>query len=231
MKNIQICPNCGAENSFYAQNCTNCGNVLRDRVVNIDLWKTFWELIENPKYAFSRIIFSEHKNFISIIILLAGIKFFLNSFTVKNIITKGANNFEIFLNLLISTGGFIIFIVLVSGLIHFTLKSSQIKSRFKDVIAVFSYSFIPMIIGLILFFPLEYALFGEYFFTYNPSPFFIKPTASYILIFLESLLYLWTLILFILGMTIISGKKLFSVFLGIIIFLIFGFFQIFIPFF
>ena len=230
MENSQICPSCGTENSFYEQNCVKCGNVLRNRVVNIDLWKTLWELIETPKQAFSNIIYSEHKNFISIILLLAGIKFFLNSYTLKNLI-YGFGDYNIFLNLLIEIGAFIIFLIIISTTLFFTLKSAKIKARFKDLLAVYSYSFIPMIIGLMILFPLEYALFGAYFFTYDPSPFFVKPTPSYILIFLEALIYLWTLGLFIFGSIVLTGKKSFSIIIGISIFLLLGLFQIFIPFF
>ena len=230
MENSQVCPNCETENSFYAQNCVNCGNVLRDRVVNIDLWKTFWDLIESPKKAFSNIVFSEHKNFLSIIFFLAGLKFFLNSYTLHNII-HGNINYNILINLLLSISGFIIFLLIVSAVIYFAFKSVNIKARFKDLLAVYAYSFVPMITGLAILFPLEYALFGAYFFTYDPSPFFIKPTASYILVILEALLYLWTLVLFILGTVVFSGKKSFSIITGILIFLLLSLFQIFIPFF
>ena len=56
------CDNCGKENDFFALNCNNCKSYLRARVVNIDFWKTLWEMIEAPKEAFMKVIFAEHKN-------------------------------------------------------------------------------------------------------------------------------------------------------------------------
>lgn len=230
MKNIQICPKCNTENSFYAQSCVKCGNILRGRVVNIDLWKTVWNIIESPKHAFSQIIFSEHKNFLSLILFLAGVKFFVNAYTVKNAISGGESSFFIFIDFIIGIAGYVFFILIVSAINNFLMKSLKIKTRFKDFTAVYTYSFFPMIVGLLIFFPLEYALFGQYFFTYDPSPFFLKTTAAYVLLSFEGLLYLWTLILLVIATNVLTRKILFSIVTGILIILLFGIFQIFIPF-
>ncbi|NOX19606.1 MAG: hypothetical protein GXO87_15160, partial [Chlorobi bacterium] len=69
MKNNVICKNCGAENPFYLLTCKSCNAYIRDKVSNINLWEIIWKLIETPVEAFRQIIYAEHKNFTSTILI------------------------------------------------------------------------------------------------------------------------------------------------------------------
>ena len=90
MKKVLLCHNCSTENPFYSLNCNKCNAFLRSKIVNIDLWDTFWKLLESPIRTDELIIQSEHKNFVITILVLAGIKtgisflIFFNAFFFLN---------------------------------------------------------------------------------------------------------------------------------------------------
>src|ERR1039458_8374525 len=88
MKNVIICKSCSTENPYYEVICSNCHSFLRDRIFNIDLWKTIEQLIETPVKAFRRIIQSEHKNFISLIFIFAVFKLFISSIFISLVLFK-----------------------------------------------------------------------------------------------------------------------------------------------
>jgi hypothetical protein len=217
MKNVVRCPKCGTENPFYNFTCLNCKNYLRERVVNLDLWKLTGLLIENPAGAFKLIINSEHKNFIFFIIVLFSIKAFINSRFLSfvysgNSITKTNMGLE----LLITIAASIIIIFIYSLVMTFFNKMGGLKTRIRDNHAVLSYSLIPYSFALIVLFPIEVIIFGEYLFSSNPSPFVIKPTIAYILLSFEGLLFLWGIFLTITGIYTISKNILYSILIGIV---------------
>src|SRR5690606_23987280 len=78
MKNAVVCKNCNSENPFYELICRNCRSFLREKIYNIDLWKTISQLIESPSTAFRNIILSEHKNYLLLLLVLIAGKLFLN---------------------------------------------------------------------------------------------------------------------------------------------------------
>ena len=200
MKNSVVCSNCKSENPFYKAICENCKSYLRDRVYNIDLGKVLARLIESPTAGYKTIIFSEHKNFITFLILFAVLKFeidatFLSLFFNKHSISL--NNFF---------GGYIVLLIIIAGLILFISyvvnafdKSLGYTTRIKDYFSIYVYSFIPHIFGLIILFPLELVMFGGYIFSVNPSPFDIKEFIAYALLIIELLIIIWSFFLMIMA--------------------------------
>ena len=217
MKNEIICSNCGKGSAFYKLNCDHCKAYLRTRIVNIDLWATVSLLIESPANAFQNIIQAEHKNFVMFLSLFIGIKLFLLSVIVNSFINPGNHIVDsFFLNLLIFTGYSIVLILICSFLITRINALAGLKNRFKDNYTMFIYSFMPVLISLFLLSAVNYALFGRYWFTYNPSPFLIKPTVAWIMSGIEVLLVLWSLLLSIIAVYTQTRNKLYSVIAGII---------------
>lgn len=225
MKNEIVCKNCQTSNPFHELACRNCKSYLRERVYNLDLWKLLEQIIESPKNGFTKIIHSEHKNFIIFIILIASIKFFIN--TIFFFLTNPQNNLysinsiRNYLIVLLSTA-FIISII--SLLIKFTNQISSNVTRTKDIFSVLSYSLVPNIFGLVILFPLELIFFGEYLFSNNPSPFIIKETVAYIILVLELLIIGWTFFLAIIALYTLTKSVFYSIGMGILFGLsIFGF--------
>ncbi|MCU7495024.1 MAG: hypothetical protein HF314_00465 [Ignavibacteria bacterium] len=212
MKNVITCKNCNDENPYYSLICTNCRAYLRERVVNIDLWKTVGRLIESPVRAFSDIIHAEHKNFIFFISFLVGIKFFINALILSEPVFRGTKIFSNSVPVFFSS---IAAVLIVSALFSFIFtwftKAFRVKTRYKDNFAFFIYSQIPHVFALVFLFPVEMVLFGGFLFTTNPSPFLLKPTPAYTMAVMEGILFLWTLVLGFCAVYASTRSKVFSI--------------------
>ena len=196
MKNVVVCKNCNSENPFYELICQKCKSYLRERVYNIDLWHTLYLLIESPSKAFKQIINSEHKNFLVAILLLVSGKVLLNGIFLKIFILKGKAEFpNYFLDYLLAIAFLVIIILLFSSLLKIITEKSGIQTRYSDNFSILTYSHVPYTFSLIILFPIELILFGEYLFSYSPSPFQIKETLSYVLLAFEGLIILWSVFL------------------------------------
>ena len=195
MKNVLVCKNCGTENPFYSMNCTKCDSYLRTRVSNIDLWQTAWQEFESPITAGEKIIHSDHKNFVIWLLILIGIKYATLSAMIHNSVYGSTESMNVFPQAFI-TGGVpvILFLLLASVIIKLLNNYFGIKNRVADNVALYTYCFIPQLLGFLILTPIQFALFGEYFFTFNPSPFLIKPMAAYVLLVIDVLLFLWSLV-------------------------------------
>jgi len=230
MKNTITCQNCKSESDFYRLNCSSCGALLRNRVVNLDLWSTLWQVIETPTQAFKNIIFAENKNYTFFIALMFSIRLTLNSFFVKSNLGKGIN-FQNYLglDLLIGIVTFIVVFLLTAIVQKLALKRFGVHTRFKDNFAVLIYASVPILISFVIFFPVEYALFGKYWLFFNPSPYMIKPTAAYVFTWMEVLMIVWMYILFILAGFVQSRSKVYAFISATGIILILAAISIFIP--
>lgn len=212
MKNVQLCPNCNSENPIYKYNCVNCKAFLRTRIVNIDLWHTISLLLESPIIAFRKIIEAEHKNYIIFLNSLIGIKLFLfavilNSF--KEINSVGSEYF--FANLGLIIGISFLLLIIAAYLLTKINQVFGLGNRFRDNYSIIVYSFLPLLMSLVILSPVHYALFGPYWFTYNPPPYIVKPLAAYVLLFIEGLLLLWSFFMTIFANYAQTKNKLYSV--------------------
>jgi hypothetical protein len=195
-----ICSICKIENDQYATICKSCGGFLQNRVPNLDLFSTLWEMIENPKNAFRLIMRAEHKNYSLFLYCLFGVSLSFTGFWFWRI-------GEIFENILL-----LIFWALVSGILmgivlcpfltswHWILSVMlKGKATFKTSLGIMSYSFLPIIISSIFILPIKLLTFGMYLYTFNPHPFTVKPLVYSILIGLDIVLILWSILLSMIG--------------------------------
>lgn len=218
MKNIVNCKNCNEENPYYYLNCKKCSAVLRERVVNIDLWKTLLDIIEKPVSTFKNIVFAQHKNFQIPVFLFSLIKLFvslifISVITIQNKdVTK--NIFEYYGILGVSV---LSIIVVLSFVLKYTAQGFGISTRIKDNISILVFSFIPYVYGAILLFPIEVIVFGKELFSFTPSPYELKPLLAYVLTGFEILLIVWAIILNITSIYAQTKSKLFSIISALII--------------
>ncbi len=197
MKNVIVCEKCGTENPVYRLTCKECNSFLRDRVNNIDFWKTFWKIFDSPNKAFLTIIYAKAKNMVTPLLILAGIKASLVSLQIKTMFTHANFNIDWLSFILIGTLLSVLLITGFSYLVTIVNKSFGLQTRFKDNLAIYTYAFIPLIITLFLLLPVEFALFGEYWYLANPLSTEINSTAAHILLFIEVVMLLWSFILLI----------------------------------
>lgn len=196
MKNVLICKSCTAENPYYSVICSNCNSYLRDRIFNIDLWKTIEQLIETPVKAFGKIIRSEHKNFISLIFVFAAFKLFISSIFISLALYKNEQSVNLFIShFLLFTVGLLFLFLIIALLSLWVLKAGGIKTRYKDCFAIITYSQMPYFFAAFILFPVELIIFGGYLFSVNPSPFIIKSFLAWFLVAIEILLILWSALL------------------------------------
>lgn len=194
MKNYVTCSNCNSVNPFYRTTCLNCKSYLRDRVYNLDLWKTLSLLLENPSEAFKLIIFSEQKNFIFFILIFAAVKYliiarFVATITLGEIQTSTGLFLSYMIVLVFITG----YIFLYASLFTVIGKNFSVQTRFKDNLAILCYTQSAHVIALLTLFPIELIVFGDYIFSLNPSPFELKKNIAYLLLGIELLFILWSI--------------------------------------
>lgn len=218
MKNTITCSNCNTENPFYQLNCKNCNTYLRNRVYNIDLFQILGFLIESPKKAFQLIVFSEHKNFIYLILFFAAIKFYVDA----NLISVWTSKFsQVHMNIFLEIAAIIIITVailyILSIINSFVQRGNGLSNRIKDNFAIIIYSLTPHAFAAIILFPFELILFGEYLFSTNPSPFAVKEITAYMMLGLESLVVLWSIFLLIIGNYVITKNLFYSLIAALIV--------------
>jgi hypothetical protein len=215
------CKNCSTENDFYQLNCVKCGSLIRARIVNIDLWHIIWLVIDSPKKAFQNIIHAEHKNFVVLLGILASLKIYFDvQFSSNIIFGQSPDISRMMLYMAASILLFFLLLVLLSLFIRFLNSRQNINTRFKDNVAVYIYSLLPLVIGLILLAPVEYALFGNHWLVFDPSPFVIKSGPAWILASLEIALRVWSIILTITATFASTGKVLYSILIGVMVHLV-----------
>jgi hypothetical protein len=218
MKNTIICSSCSTPNPPFKYICRKCNSFIRSRVYNIDLWKTLGSLVEKPKQAFEEIVYAEHKNFITFILLFVTIKLLVDIrfISMVNVGQYQATS-NLFISYLIVFGTITTYLLLFSIVLKLVLLTSEIETRFRDNLAVLIYSFIPHIFGLIFLFVLELVVFGDYLFSVNPTPFVIKGLIAYLFLGAEVLLILWSVLLTYSALRVQTG----SIYIGILSTLIF----------
>jgi len=206
--NVQICSNCGEINLLYAKNCNKCKHYLRATIVNIDLWKTIWQLFESPRKALTNVIYAEYKNFLGIVLVLLSLKLFLTSVFLQSAFKLTLPDTQYFLlNICLLVFIYLSSILMISG-ISTQILNRYSRTRLKDNLSIFCYAFIPYVLSFFILAPVEYSIFGKHWFIFNPSPFLIKETLSYLLVSIEALMLLWSLFILARGFYLQSNSKL-----------------------
>ena len=111
-------------------------------------------------------------------------------------------------------------ILLFTFIIRIINRSFNVETRFKDILAIISYSLFPNIFALFSLFLVEIILFGGYLFSLNPAPVVIKPLLAYTLIAFESLVIFWCIFLLAFGFYTLTKLKLYSIVSSILFFFI-----------
>lgn len=196
MKNTIVCSSCSCENPYYEYICKNCKSFLRDKVYNIDLWKLTGSLIESPSKAFKQIIFAEHKNYIFFIWIFVAAKLLVNTRFAASLSIGEFNTttslYLIYLLTLAIVAGYIVIFSVCTNILNKFLK---FDTRFRDTIALITYSLLPNIAGIVFIFILELVVFGGFLFSINPTPFEIKGLIAYFFAGAEFLLVVWSVFL------------------------------------
>lgn len=200
------CTVCGAQNDALAVICRSCKSFLQTKVDNLNLFETLWGLMETPGATFRRIALARHKNYTVLLCSLFGCALFFGAVWYRSMGGSFAN-----LAMLVLSGAVAgpplgtAFVVVVALLIRAAGKMLGGKGTFKNVFAATAYAASPVVYSLVLVFPIEIAIFGNYFFGNNPPPSVINPALYYVLIGLDGVAVLWSLVLLAAGVAVALG--------------------------
>ena len=222
MKNEIVCSSCSTANPQFEYICNKCNSFIRSRVYNIDLWKTIGLLVESPMKAFMEIVYSEHKNFITFILLLVAAKLlvdirFISQLTLGEFHTTTGLVFSY----LIVVGVISSFLLFYSLIMKLVLQSYKIETRFRDNIAVLIYSLMPHVFGILFLFLLELVVFGDYLFSVNPNPFVIEGLIAYLFLGAEILIILWSAFLSYAALRVQTSSIYISILANLIFYILF----------
>jgi hypothetical protein len=196
------CSICGTDNSEFALRCNNCGAILQQHFKTLNLFEIIIFMWHNPKLAQKRILLAEHRN---LTFLVATIESFAAGFAFLYMI-KATDTYSaylpslLFAGILVSILVFLPFLYLVPLTIYIVARIKRLGITIRGFLSAFIYSIHPLVFTSLVLMPVQVAIFGQYFFSNNPSPKVINPVPFYGLIFLniivilECLFFLWKLI-------------------------------------
>lgn len=219
-KNEISCPNCGEYNFDYEIKCKNCKSFIRERIVNLDLGETLIRLIDSPTEAFHRIKFSEHKNYLIVLLIFLSIRFLIISRFISVPFTENSTNLSVLILWVISFIITISLLTIVSFVLQKIFLVNKVNARFKDILSVVVYSFVPNVFALIILFPIELVFYGEFIFANNPYPYQIKESIFYFLLTLEALTIIWSVFLMTIGLKEFLRARIFSFVITIIVWIL-----------
>jgi hypothetical protein len=200
------CSVCGHENDDLAVVCISCKSYLQTKVDTLDLFQTLWSLIISPRAAFRRIALSRHKNYAFLLSSLLGIALVFTILWFKNLGRLFPNLIVLLLTGLVA-GPFvgIAFVSLFCAVMIVLGRLLGGKATRRNTFGVVAYASMPIVLSLVLVFPIEVAIFGLDFFDNNPSPLVIKPFVYVALLGFDSLAVLWSWLLLIEGSIVANG--------------------------
>ena len=205
---MNSCPICHSENHHLAVTCRRCGSFLQARIENLDLFTTLGHLIEAPSRTFHSIAIARHKNYVFLLSAVVGWPIVFSFFWLIHAGEYASS----FLNLLIAgiaTGPAVGLVVVsfVAFLLVMISKIIKMRISFYNSFALIAYSGTPIIYLFIFVFPVIFLTFGIYFFTLNPSPAFLRPFSFWMLMAVYYGLSAWALVLFLVGIKVMSGAR------------------------
>ncbi|MFA6597660.1 MAG: hypothetical protein WCS69_08050 [Ignavibacteriaceae bacterium] len=177
------------------------------------MWKIFGLLIENPNGAFIEIFHAEQKNFATMVLALALFKVYLLSTLLLGVFNEGRFSIVHFIILFAIS---VVVIISVGFILKKLLREQLGEFRIKDFYAGISFSFMPQLIGLFILFAMEFIVFGEQLFTFNPSPFLIKKNFAYLFLILEISIIVWNINLTSKLFAFYFKKKIISIFISLV---------------
>ncbi len=210
-KNSIVCDSCKNRIPAYVDTCPECGAFVRNRINNLNIWKTILNLFDSPVKTMTKIIYAKRKSGIFLIAFTFVLTLAFYDFAASNFLRNESSGIEGFLKIFESAIiNYTITILSVSMFVKFIFYPLGYKARFKDIAAVSIFAFVPVILTSFFLFPIEVGLFGEYWFTFHPYPWVIKSFPAYLLLSIHGIMLLWSLALLFIGMKKIFRNNLIS---------------------
>ena len=203
-----ICKVCRIPNHHLSTICVSCGSYLQQKIDNIDLFQTLWNVIESPRRGFRMVALAAHKNYCIFISSVAGVGF---AFTLFWYIHVGDVVPELIPLLIMGVlFGMIlgpVTVVIFALLLKAVSAIAGMKTRFRNIYAVTSYALVPVLLSVFLILPIELLTFGSFMFSSNPSPYLLRPFSYVMIIGFDGLCALWTVILLAIALKVLTEES------------------------
>jgi hypothetical protein len=149
-----ICSICGVKNSKFDVKCRNCSAFLQSPVRVLNFFEILYLLFSSPRIAFHKIIISERKNFVVLLIYLFGVYLSVDIFYLLHAGEKFDNLISLmFIIFAIGSVVGLIFVLCISLVLKLLFKFSDEKPNFKSLFALLSYITAPMSISISFLLP------------------------------------------------------------------------------
>jgi hypothetical protein len=202
------CPVCGTENNDLDIVCRSCKGFMQAKVDNLDLFSTIWGIFESPRKTFRRIAIARSKNYVVMLNAAFGMALVFTCFWHWQIALKIPSLLTIVgLGVLVGIPAGNLVVALAAFGVRALLRLGGTRIAYRNAFAVLAYAGVPVVLSLVLLFPLEIGIFGVYFFDNNPPPIVINPPAYIGLIGLDTLAGVWSVLLVVVGLGSVGGTK------------------------
>jgi hypothetical protein len=194
------CSVCGAENGDLEVVCGSCRSYLQAKIDTLDLFATAWGLIESPVRTMRRVALARRKNYVILLSALGGVALVLAVLWLKTL-GPALGGLEGVLVTSLAVGLLLGPAVAVGGTLlgRLVLKMQGVRATFRNLYAVLAYALVPVVLSLVLVFPVELALFGQYLFDQNPPPMSLNPAAYVLLLGMDGVCAVWATLLLVIG--------------------------------
>ncbi len=196
------CTVCGETNEDLAITCRKCHGFLQAKVETIDLFTTIWGLIERPRATMRKVVLARHKNYAFILLMLLGIAMSLACFSYWQLGRHVSYGMLIVAGVLIGPPAGLLFGVIASLLAGIIARMFNGKGNARNLRAVLAFGAVPVLMLLVVVFPIQFAIFGQYLFDHNPPPEVYEPTLHYALLSLNIAGFLWAVGLYGTGLAV-----------------------------
>jgi hypothetical protein len=215
----RACPVCGTENDDFAVVCVSCKGYIQAKVDTLDLFQTIWGLTESPGTTFRRIGLAGSKNYVVLLTFAFGIALVYALLWHGNYGVREPQLITLLgIGLLVGPVlGVALFFVL-SRLLSAVSRLTGRKITGRNAFALFAYAASPVVLSLVIVFPIEIAVFGVYLFDNNPPPIVLNPLAFIVLGGLDVIAGAWSVVLLGIGIRVMGGgNRLMSVVLTAVV--------------
>jgi len=199
---------CGTENDDLAVVCTSCKGYIQAKVDTLDLFHTMWGLMESPSTTFRRIALAGTKNYAILLTVAFGVAMAYGLLWHGNYGVREPQLTTILgMGLLAGPVLGVIAFVVLSRLIRLLSPLGGRKISARNGFALLAYSGVPVVMTLVVLFPIEIAVFGVYLFDVNPPPLVLNPLAYIVLVGLDGIAAVWSAVLLGIGIRVMAGSR------------------------
>jgi hypothetical protein len=199
------CTVCGETNEDLAITCRKCHSFLQAKVDTIDLFSTIWGLIERPRATMRNIVLARHKNYVLILLMLLGVAMTLALFSYWQLGRRFP--YGLLIGVGVAGGPLVglLFGVLAGLIAGIVSKALGGKGSTRNQRAVLAFAAVPLVMMLVVIYPIEFGIFGKFLFDHNPPPEVYEPALHYSLLGLNVAALLWAVGLYGTGLAVANS--------------------------